>query len=609
MEKCSECSSIALFQCTCDNSIYCKNCLDSHNQNHEPTNVIELKVPLPEKHHQQLIKNIIERIEAINKACDNVEKLTNKLISKISMLSKESISQLDQQKRLLKDFLNKGQYTYNELGEVNHLAFSYLTPTKIDKITIAETLEKMFKKNWTNEISLFKSLKLSKNVLDVYSIKCAVIDECVQSYVISNDGELIAILTKNDLSLYSRTEKKIIYKAKEIPIISDNQNIKISNDDAFMTYITQKELRMVDIRYKKETTVLAQDEVPDLSLDFTMDSKELFINCHKTSAILSFNIENNTITTLLNWQFHMAQIRHLKYDNNNKELKWMLGYIISERKIIKYSLNDGKYALYDKDYNIFTLNVNSLYLSNGKSLIRYNLNTDNIIKNKALKMKCKILHSKQEFLITVYEDFSIDIKNQRLSKKITLKFDSEIYDVKLVDRKKLLICLIEEIHEYCLETNKETNVVYFSKGMAMCGTLTSDNQNFAIGCSDGKIKIINLVSQKTTIISAVSTPIRYILSVKNYIIIGADENSIRIFSKENIYREISILNGHTGKIVGLSLTFDNKYLISASDDRNIKVWNLERLAQEASFNSKSQSLIWEKNYPEINKFSSRIFSN
>lgn len=609
MENCSNCSSIPFFQCACNNSYFCKQCLDTHKQTHEPADVIELKVSLPENYLQQLRKSIIQRIEVINKACNNVVSLTNKLISKISMLAKEAIRNLDEQKRSLKNFISRGQYTYTEFGEINHLAFSYLTPTKIEKITIAENLEQMFRIAWTKEISLFKSLKFSKNVLDLYRITCGVIDKCVQSYTISNDGELIAILVKNDLSLYSRTEKKIIYKAKEIPIISDKQNIKISNNDEYLAYITSRELRIIDIKTKIERTVLAETEVPDLSLDFTMDSKELFINCHKTSKLLSFKIEDNLITTVLDWPLHMNQIKHLKYDKNKKEFKWMLGYIMSERKIIKYSLNDGKYKLYDKDYSIFTSTENDLFISNRKSSIRYNFNTDSVLKNKQLKKNCQILHAKDEFLITAYDDFSIDIKNLRRSKKTTLKFDSEIYNIKLVNHKKILICLIEEIHEYCLKTYKETNVIYFSKGTVMCGTLISDNQSFALGCNDGKIKIIDLTYQKSTTFSAGAYPIRYIISVKNYIITGADESNIRIFSKENDYREISILSGHTGKIVGLSSTHDNKYLISASDDQNIKMWNLERLAQEASFSTRSQSLVWEKNYPEIGIFSSRILRN
>lgn len=75
-------------------------------------------------------------------------------------------------------------------------------------------------------------------------------------------------------------------------------------------------------------------------------------------------------------------------------------------------------------------------------------------------------------------------------------------------------------------------------------TLSCDylNTNFAVSLSEAKISLINFASKS----------------------------------------EIFIFSGHSGQINCLSFTSDNKYLISGSNDRSIKIWNLKKKSEDFS---------------------------
>jgi WD40 repeat protein len=58
-----------------------------------------------------------------------------------------------------------------------------------------------------------------------------------------------------------------------------------------------------------------------------------------------------------------------------------------------------------------------------------------------------------------------------------------------------------------------------------------------------------------------------------YIVSGSHDKSVRIWSVEN-GEEMMKLEGHTDTVYSVGFSNDNKYIVSKSDDRTQRVWNV-----------------------------------
>ena len=58
-----------------------------------------------------------------------------------------------------------------------------------------------------------------------------------------------------------------------------------------------------------------------------------------------------------------------------------------------------------------------------------------------------------------------------------------------------------------------------------------------------------------------------------YIVSGSDDKTIRIWNILQKTQE-SVLQGHTSSVLTLAVTSDNKYIVSSSKDNKIRIWKL-----------------------------------
>ena len=62
-------------------------------------------------------------------------------------------------------------------------------------------------------------------------------------------------------------------------------------------------------------------------------------------------------------------------------------------------------------------------------------------------------------------------------------------------------------------------------------------------------------------------------SDNKYVISGSIDKTIRIWNLLETTQE-TVLNGHSSSVWSVALTSDNKYIISVSSDKTIRIWNL-----------------------------------
>ena len=71
-----------------------------------------------------------------------------------------------------------------------------------------------------------------------------------------------------------------------------------------------------------------------------------------------------------------------------------------------------------------------------------------------------------------------------------------------------------------------------------------------------------------------------ITSDNKYLITASYDTSIRIWNLHSKMQEY-VFQGHSEWVTSIALTIDNKFIISASDDKNIIIWNFQEKIQEA----------------------------
>ena len=65
-----------------------------------------------------------------------------------------------------------------------------------------------------------------------------------------------------------------------------------------------------------------------------------------------------------------------------------------------------------------------------------------------------------------------------------------------------------------------------------------------------------------------------------YVVSGSEDKTLRVWNLEYECQE-DVLQGHTGILHGSVITRDKKYCVSWSKDETVRVWNLQEKKQEA----------------------------
>jgi WD40 repeat protein len=108
---------------------------------------------------------------------------------------------------------------------------------------------------------------------------------------------------------------------------------------------------------------------------------------------------------------------------------------------------------------------------------------------------------------------------------------------------------------------------------AFSTAISPNNQNVAVGCSDGKLKIYQ-ISTGALLIDFAAHPF-LVSSIAytpngNYIVSGGDDNKVKIWDTNGVL--VHTLTGHGGDVTNVKVTPDGNHVVSASKDDKIKIW-------------------------------------
>ena len=97
------------------------------------------------------------------------------------------------------------------------------------------------------------------------------------------------------------------------------------------------------------------------------------------------------------------------------------------------------------------------------------------------------------------------------------------------------------------------------------------------------------------------------ISDSRYMISASLDKTIRIWNIEERRLE-AVLGGHTDEVTSLVITSDRKFIVSNGSDNTVRLWNVQGRKQEAAFTDLDAALKWNSKYPDIAEIVNNLYS-
>lgn len=190
-----------------------------------------------------------------------------------------------------------------------------------------------------------------------------------------------------------------------------------------------------------------------------------------------------------------------------------------------------------------------------------------------------------KYLISASEDFTVKIWNLALRcVELVIGKYSKIYLAGCISPKGNYLALRgknEYIEIIDLKEIFEQHIIKIHTREIFSSIFSPDNK-FIISASDAEgVLVFNMEDKKTNRIhsSEVARPCLVSISHSGSILaIGCTTGTVGVYKFPESVKE-GVLKGHAGKITGIAFTNDEKFLVSGSKDKLIKIWDLDTRKQ------------------------------
>lgn len=158
--------------------------------------------------------------------------------------------------------------------------------------------------------------------------------------------------------------------------------------------------------------------------------------------------------------------------------------------------------------------------------------------------------------------------------------DHGVFDFKVIPGVNKMLIAGEKgyLNLLDLESWEELKSIRPANQNARMIKFTKDHQHFVMGSSDGKIRIFN--TSDLGIVREFKGHDRSVFSLNftpggRYLITGGRDAHLRIWDTENDYRLVNEIPAHYFTINDIAVSPNLKWFATASRDKNIKIWDLK----------------------------------
>ncbi|OMJ95020.1 hypothetical protein SteCoe_1719 [Stentor coeruleus] len=640
MQNCSFCDIIGTWKCACSDTLFCIEHITEHSNTHvldsNFPNVSQILFPISDKDSSHFKQEIHHRLNTINSYKEKILTQTEILISKIKNLSKNIISQLENEKKIYKNLLIKSYFEKEEHEKVKQILKTTLKIKSVqNNFDISENIENSYKiKSFKNSQNFKGSYAVSK-LANLYDIYIQSHTRFVLSVAISHDNKYIASgsddkyiriwdLQQKKQEFYFEGHKSSVQALSFTP--DGKKLISGSKDSMIIVWDLQERCKKCEFKgYIGEIWGLAVTVNSDIVLSASNDGLVIAWNIDDLSeisklsghedAVLCIGISNNgefcisgsSDKSLIIWDLATYKQKNkllghrnavcaiaLFKDNKNavsgsvdKTIRiWDLEslsqiIIIQAHKNIVRSVavsSDGSFvvsASYDKIIKIWDIKNVSLY----KEMIGHIGEINSIV-----------ITEDNEILVSVADDLSIrvwDIKNGKENFKMpghtdlvigagTLKYDDDT------------ICTISNDETICYwdRQTKCQSRQCLGRSYRIDSISIGNKTKSIFSISSGFMMIPYLdfkASSKNFILKDYNVLKKKCIALshsESFLIEGSEDTNLYIFdidSKNKCSEMKAKFSGHTGKVSALAISENDEKVISGGFDNLIIIWDIKSL--------------------------------
>ena len=311
------------------------------------------------------------------------------------------------------------------------------------------------------------------------------------------------------------------------------------------------------LKHKKEKCIINRDKI-------------------KTEKRLFDELKNNWLPLLMR-KLRTPDLSQHEYENLSTMFKEKIGQVEDESKRFKNDLLLGESIEFEKSglFGDLIIKTNRISENQNPLLIQsFNQHT--------LAIRSIIVDEKSNRLISGSVDRSIKIWSLETGECLKTLQDHRdwVTCILIISNNRFISSSVDKtikiwnINSYeCLNTLKNKNGIY-----SLCSI---SNNQIACGCLNGTIVIWNLdKSKKVKTFKAHNDWIpSLILADKTKLISCSAEKDIKIkiwsLNHNNNYECLNVFQNHADRISFLDLTLNDCNLVSCSDDKSMKIWEIE----------------------------------
>ena len=211
-----------------------------------------------------------------------------------------------------------------------------------------------------------------------------------------------------------------------------------------------------------------------------------------------------------------------------------------------------------------------------------------ILKGHTDAVESLAISSDNNFVVSGSRDTTVRIWDLQYKIQVSLLqgHTSWVISVKITDLFVISASIDKTLRIWSLTTKLQVAIIGNLTCYHDCQLIISTDSRYIITPSDSALVVWNLSEDRNecllrndnkdgnSIISAITTDNRFVFS--GYFHCG----KIIMWSLADRKQE-SVLHGHTQYVTSLAITRDNKYLISSSADKTVRLWNIHLCVQEA----------------------------
>jgi WD40 repeat protein len=332
--------------------------------------------------------------------------------------------------------------------------------------------------------------------------------------------------------------------------------------------------RHLNRHYDKLVSLLVKEE---LSLDERQIAKNILsanyipdrdhrIKCEKIidQAINSYRIKINKTTAI--------------YGKTKDSIEKELGLLIEGHKNKINSI----VMTSDQAYAVSGSNDGTIRLWNLKSKCQ-----EKILAKHSMPINSIAISADNKYIISGSDDKTVKLWNlQEKTQNASFIHKESVTSVAISEDSKFIVSGCKDTLVYIWDIfSKEKNFLLAGHEDNVLTVAIKKSKTIASGSKDNSIRIwkktdptfsLKLLGHTSQVNCLAFT------SENSYLISGSHDNSVRVWKYKNVDIHF-ILKGHTHPVLSVATKYNSKYLISSSIDRTIRVWNLANKRQESIF--------------------------